>query len=151
MAFISYSDVLDGVYEQLQNLTGFVQTNDDDEIVNLLKYEPKVVNTTPLIYMLLDTAARQQKGQQTHMRYRVLIRLVLQWQENDQSELQLIPLVNEIPYRIDQDPTLGGRVNMGLAQIGDIQSGFVVISGTKYRCCDFYLDCETKSAVKSGI
>lgn len=151
MAFISYGDVIDGIYEALQNLTGFVQTNDDGDITNILTYEPKVVNTTPLIYLLLDSAARQHKGQQTHMRYRVLIRLVLQWQENDQSELQLIPLVNEIPYRIDQDPTLGRRVNMGLAQVNDIQSGFVVISGTKYRCCDFYLDCETKSQARSGI
>jgi len=151
MAFISYSDVIDGLFEALQGISGFIQLNNEGAICNLLKYEPKVIQTTPTVYMLLDNFTREHKGQITTMRYRILMRLVLQWQENDQSEIELMPFVHSIPHQIDLDPTLGGRVNLGLAQVSEAQSGFVLISQTKYRCLDFYVDAPTKSPVRSGI
>lgn len=117
----------------------------------MLKYEPRSIQATPMIYTLLDRFRRERAGQLTAMHYRILHRLVLQWQENEQSELELMPFVHSIPHSVDQDPTLAGLLVKGLAHIDDAESGFVIISNTKYRCLDFYSNVLAKADFQSGI
>lgn len=151
MSYISYSDVITGLHERLETVPGLAQLNDDGDVCNMLRYEPETIVQTPLLYSLLDTFQRDQHGQMTSMIYRVLHRIVIQWQDQEQAELELIALVNAVPASIDVDPTLGGRVDKGLARISDGATGFVVISGTQYRCLDFYSSVTTKSSMRSGI
>lgn len=151
MSFVSLSDVIDGLHERFATVPGFVQRNDDDEIVNLLSYEPRSIATTPTLYTLLDSYTRDCKGQVTTMRYRIMHRLVVQWQDNEQSERELMSWVHVFAAAVDADPTLAGRITLGLAMIKEAQSGFVSISGTKYRCLDMFADVPTKAPRNSGI
>lgn len=144
MSFIGYSDVIEGLHERYATVAALRGKP-------LLAYEPQSIQETPTLYSLLASFERSQAGQITAMRYRVMSRLILQWQDQEQAELALLPFVNSIPAAVDQDQTLGGRVNSGLARIADAETGFVIISQIKYRCIDFYADVLTKSAWKSGI
>lgn len=151
MAFVSYSQVVDGLHARFATVAGLPQLDGDGNIINILKYEPSVIQTTPTLYTLLDGFARSEGGQITTMRYRILHRLVLPWQDNEQAELALMPFVHSIPASVDLSPTLGGLITLGLARITEAQSGFVIISDTKWRCLDFFSDVPTKAPVRSGI
>jgi hypothetical protein len=85
------------------------------------------------------------------MTYRILHRVIIQWQDHEQAEIELRALVNAIAASIDVDPSLGGRVDKGLARIDGGATGFVVIGDTQYRCLDFYSHTVTKGAMRSGI
>ena len=62
-----------------------------------------------------------------------------------------LPVPDEWSAAVDDDQTLGGRITMGLARISSGQSGFVIISNTKYRCLDFFSTVPTKAPFQSGI
>lgn len=145
MSFISYQNVVDGLIECLGTIPGFTA------YWNLLDYEPDSVQSPPLIYTLLDGFTRSAQGQITIMRYRILVRLVIQWQDHQAAEQELRDRLHEIPAAIDVDPTLGGRIDRGLAEVSDGQSGFVRISNTQFRCLDYFVSAPTKSPVRSGI
>jgi hypothetical protein len=144
MAFPSYSQVVDALHVRFATVAALSGKP-------MLKYEPRSVQTTPMLYSLLFTFQRERSGQITAMRYRIMHRLLLQWQDNEQSELELMPFVNSIPHSVDQDPTLAGLLVKGVARISDAESGFIPISNSKYRCLDFYSDVLTKADFQSGI
>lgn len=144
MSFATYSQIVQALHTRFATVA-------DLSSKPLLQYEPRSVQTTPTLYSLLHTFQRERSGQITAMRYRIMHRLILQWQDNEQSELQLMPFVNSIPHSVDADPTLGGLLAMGVARIGDGESGFIIISNTKYRCLDFYSDVLSKAPFQSGI
>jgi hypothetical protein len=85
------------------------------------------------------------------MRLRLLHRLVVHWQDNEAAERALLWFVHRIPAAVDNDPTLGGLLKKGVSRISEGQSGFVVISNTKYRCLDFFTDTPTKGTYREGI
>ena len=151
MSYVSYADVVDGLHERFLTIAGFPAYNEEGVLINLLRYEPAVIHHTPTIYTLLDGFERNASGQLTAMHYRILHRLVIQWQDNEQAELALMPFVHRVPAAVDSDQTLGGRITMGLARISSGQSGFVIISNTKYRCLDFFSTVPTKAPFQSGI
>lgn len=152
MSFVSYSDVIEGLHERFLTIDGFPAYNEDGVLINLLAYEPAVVQHTPMIYSLLVGFERVKSGQLTEMRYRILHRLLIQWQDNEEAELELMPLVQRVPASVDLDPTLGGRVTLGSgAFVGRGESGFTTISTTKYRCLDFISTVSTKAPFQSGI
>lgn len=144
MSFPSYSQVVDALHVRFATVADLAGKP-------MLKYEPRSVQTTPMLYTLIDRFTRERSGQLTAMRYRILHRLVLQWQDNEQSEVQLMPFVHSIPDSIDRDPTLAGLLEKGQAHIDDAESGFVLISQTKYRCLDFYSNVLAKAPFQSGI
>lgn len=150
-AFPTAEDVIDGLHGVLVTVPGLAQLDPDGAICNVLKYEPKSIQSRPTLYSLLDSIQRETRGQVTTMRYRILHRLVFQWQENEESEKELLKFVNSVPAAIDRDSNLGGLVDLGMAKISDGSTGFVIISQTKYRCLDFFSDVLTKAAAKSGI
>lgn len=151
MSYVSYQDVVEGLHERFLTIPDFPAYNGAGDLINLLKYEPGVIHHTPTIYTLLDGFERNASGQLTAMHYRILHRLVIQWQDNEQAELELMPFVHSVPAAVDVDQTLGGRITMGLARITSAQSGFIIISQTKYRCLDFFSTVPTKAPFQSGI
>ncbi|HEU4328065.1 MAG TPA: hypothetical protein VFS21_33320 [Roseiflexaceae bacterium] len=138
----TYEDVRDGLHELFLTVPG---------IVACLNYEPLAIDQPPIIYSLLDSFERSQNGGVTAMRYRILHRLCLAWQDNEQAEAQLTTFVNAIPAVVDRNPQLAGRIPSGLARIAEAQAVWVKIGSTTYRALDCYSDVLTKAGYKSGI
>lgn len=149
--FPTYSAIVDALHARFETVPDLAQRDADDAVINILKYEPRVVHTTPLLYTLLDSFTREVKGQLVIMRYRILHRIVFQWQDNEESEAALMPFVHSVPYAVEQSMQLGGTLSLGLARITDATSGFVLISQTKYRCLDLFSQVEAKAAFGSGM
>ena len=137
----SYSQILDGLHVRLATVSG---------IKAFLKFEPTAIQTTPTLYSLLAGYERSASGQLTAMRYTTLHRLVLQWQDNKQSEAALIGFVNTIPAAIDADQTLAGLAGVALAKVVRAESGFLRIGDTTYRVLDVYSETLDKSPYQSG-
>jgi hypothetical protein len=74
----------------------------------------------------------------TTRKFRILHRLLVPWQDNEQAEIQIMPFVDSIVDALDADPTLGGVITSGYAQITDIEALWVTIGGVEYRALDFY-------------
>jgi hypothetical protein len=142
---VSYQAAIAGLKDAVETVDG----------LNLvLDYEPPSLTRLPAVYRLLDSFNRTQAGQVTVMRYRVLCRLCVRWQDNEKAEWELIPFVNSIPAAIDADPQLGGAITRGYASVAEdanANAGFVRIGGTMYRSLDVYVDIVDKDAYQSGI
>ena len=120
-------------------------------LTNIILGEPTAIESTPALYTALARFERSQHGQVTAMRYIFTHRLVIVWQDNPQAEMQLLTLLNAIPASVDLSPTLEGRIVEGLAKVTAGDAGYLEISGTLYRICDFSSDCLEKNAVRSGL
>src|SRR5690348_12912083 len=139
--YASITAIIDYLHASVFPLVaGLPQVNEDGEIINLLKYEPRSIQTSPTLYTLFDRFQRETSGQITAMKLRLLHRICVQWQDNEESERELLTFVHALPAAVDQNPTLGGLITKGIARISDGESGFVIISGTKYRSLDFFSD-----------
>jgi len=131
-----------GLYERFRTIPG---------LTNILLGEPTAIQDTPALYTALASFERSQHGQVTAMRYRFTHRLVVVWQDNPQAEMQLLTLLNAIPYSVDVSPTLGGRIVEGLAKVTAGDTGYAKIGETLYRICDLTSDVLEKAAVRSGL
>ena len=152
MSYPTLAEIIEALHETVfVSVPGLAQRNEAGEVINLLQYEPRVIHTSPVLYTLLDKFDRDTSGQVTAMKYRLLHRMVFQWQDNAESEAAMLGYVHSVPHALDLDPTLGGMLAKGLARISDAQSGFVVISNTKYRCLDFFSSITSKAPYRSGI
>lgn len=138
----TYDEVVDGMHERLLTVPG---------INACLDYEPGQIDQPPIIYSLLDGFERSTTGKLTTMRYRILHRLVIAWQDNEQAERQLRSFVNAIPAAVDADAQLGGRIGSGLARIADAQAVWAKIGNPIWRCLDCYSEVVVKAPYKSGI
>lgn len=149
---MSYSAVVTGLIERFRNgVPGLAQVDGAGNLVNILSYEPTSIQTTPTLYLLLDSFTRTQSGQVTAMRYRILARLCVKWQDNPTAETELIPFVNSIAAAVDVDPYLGGRVASGGTSVSDGQGTFVNIGGVLYRSLDTFVEVVDKAPWESGI
>lgn len=138
----SYDDVVAGMHERFLTVPGINACFD---------YEPRTIDQPLIIISLLDSFERNQTGQVTSMRYRILHRLVVAWIDVEESERQLASFVNTIAAAVDADAQLGGRIQSGLARIADAKAVWVRYGDTTYRCLDCYSDVLTKGPYKSGI
>jgi hypothetical protein len=120
-------------------------------LTNIILGEPTAIQSAPALYTALVRFERTQHGQVTAMRYMFVHRLVIQWQDNPQAEMQLLTLLNAIPASVDVSPTLGGRIVEGLAKVTAGDAGYARIGDVLYRICDFTGDCLEKAAVRSGL
>jgi hypothetical protein len=125
----TYAAIVDGLHTALAGVSG---------IDVVLDYAPTSVHETPLMYSILDSVEITQGGQLTTRKFRILHRLLVPWQDNEQAEIQIEPFVDSVVDAIDADPTLGGVLVKGLAQITDIEALWVTIAGVEYRALDFY-------------
>lgn len=143
---MSYESVVDGLHERFATVSG---------IELLLKYEPTSLQKLPAIYTLLDSYTREYEGhsQLVSVHYRILNRLCIRWQDNEKSELELMPFVNSIASAVDADPHLGGRLTAtgGKAKITDATSGWFPVGDTVYRILDIYADVWERGEFGGGI
>ena len=71
--YASLTDIIDYLHASVFPLVaGLPQRNEADEIINLLKYEPRSIQTSPTLYTLLDGFKRDTSGQVTAMKFRLL-------------------------------------------------------------------------------
>jgi hypothetical protein len=124
-----YADIIDGLHAVFDGVSGL-------DVV--LDYAPTAVHDTPLLYSILDSVEITRGGQMTTRKFRILHRLLVPWQDNEQAEIQIMPFVDSIVDALDADPTLGGVITSGYAQITDIEALWVTIGGVEYRALDFY-------------
>ena len=135
---MSYPATIAGLKERLESVDG----------LNLvLDYEPTSLQRLPAVYILLDSF--RQVGELPVYIYRILVRLLVRWQDNEKAEWELMPFVNSIPAAIHADPTLGGLLVGGRANVdpdAPAIAGFVRIGGTMYRSLDVYLMVKDREA-----
>lgn len=124
-----YADIIDGLHDVFAGVSGL-------DVV--LDYAPTAVHETPMLYSILDSVEVSKGGQMTTRKFRILHRLLVPWQDNEQAELQIMPFVDSIPDALDANPTLNGTITSGYAQITDIEALWVTIAGVEYRALDFY-------------
>lgn len=137
-----YDDAVTGVVERLQSVSA---------LKAVLKYVPATIQAAPLAWVIYDSHKRRSSGPTTIVNYRLRVTVALSWQDTEQSEGELIPLINEVPAAIDQDPQLGGRVTEGVATQPDATGGWYTIGGVTYRTIDFYVEVPEAGAYQSGI
>lgn len=125
-----YDDLLEGLHEC------FLTLNDFDR-VQLLKEQPKTVHTSPLLYSVLETVQYEEEMQLQVERFTTLHRVVIQWQEPETAEKLLRRLVTDLPYTVEQDFRLGGRITRGGAIVNFVRPGFVYVAKIPFRSLDF--------------
>jgi hypothetical protein len=135
-----YSDIIATLVEKAQAMGVFH---------NVLDYEPKAVAIAPMGYFFLAGWNRNQRGGVITMNYDITFRAVLPWADNEQTEHDLMPLVNQIPTAFEEDMTLGGdrrisQVSLGVAEYRNI-------SGTTYRTMDTTISVRENAAVGDGV
>ena len=82
----------------------------------------------------------------TGMRHIFAARLVIQWVDNSQAEMQLITLLDQIPAALDLDPHLSGLMHSGAAYCDTGVTGFASIGGVLYRIVDYQITVLEKIA-----
>lgn len=132
---VSYQDIVEGLQDRFETVT---------DLETVLAYVPTSIGSTPMMYLLLDSATTERSGQVLAVRYRVLARLVVLWQDNEQAELEVMPLVDAIIGAVEADPHLGGALNSGYARINEVDAGWDELGGVTYRVVDFFADVLAK-------
>lgn len=126
---MSYADVVEGLHERLATVSA---------LKVVLDYVPTSVQDCPIVWSALDSMKVTRSGQVRAVTYRTLHRVAVRWQDNEQAELEVIPLVDAIPAAVEADPHLGGRLVSGFAEIDECQLQWGTIGGIEYRLLDFY-------------
>ena len=129
---MSYSTVLTALHTAFATVSG---------IQVILKYEPRAVQETPLMYSMLDSVDvlnEELYVTTPDYKYRVMHRLLFKWQENEQSELELIPYVNSIPEAVFASTTLNGGALK--SYVTNIDAGWVDVANVQYRSLDFFTE-----------
>ena len=126
---MSYAAVSEGLNAAIATVTA---------LKAVLGYEPTSVQTSPMVYSLLDGFDRQVTGLTVRVTYRTLHRLCIRWQDPETSEEQVRTLADAIAEAVEADPKLGGRMRPGDAQITRGDAGWAQIGNTTCRIVDFY-------------
>lgn len=145
---MTWADVLPKLQERLETVAGltYVQCG-----------APTAVHDTPMAFFLYGNGARPPGGQVKIDQYVVLIRVLVQWQDNKEAELELAPFITSIPDAFKPYPgpsggaylaTLDGTVND--SRITDIRSasgadGWYQVGDTIYRSVLFELSLTDKT------
>jgi hypothetical protein len=111
---------------------------------SVLDYEPARVDATPMAYVLFDASSILPAGQLSARHFRPLVRVVVQWVDNEQAERQIAQFVDQVIAAVDADPFLGGAITSGYARVIEQQGVFVVINKTTYRALDCTIDALSK-------
>lgn len=120
-------------------------------VAQVLGYEPSSIQQTPMIYVLLDRFDRTVAGQMTSMKYRLVCRVVVPWQDNEQAEIQLDPFVNRVAAAIDANPSLSGTITGGVTKTVEGEAVFVTVGGTLYRALDVFVELPDKGPYRGGL
>jgi hypothetical protein len=126
---MSYETIVEGLHERLVTVTA---------LKAVLDYVPTSVQDSPVVWSVLADMKITRTGQVVAKPYRILHRVAIQWQDNEQAELAALPLVDSIPDAVEADPHLGGRLVSGMAEINECEAGWATIGGLEFRLLDFY-------------
>ncbi len=126
---MSYANVVEGLNAAIATVPG---------IKAVLDYEPTSVQTSPLVYSILDGFDRQVTGLTARVTYRTMHRLCIRWQDPEASEELVRSLADAVAEAVEADPKLGGRLRPGDAQITRGDAGWAQIGNTTCRIVDFY-------------
>lgn len=122
-----------GLYERFLTIEG---------LQAILLGEPTSIQSTPLLYagyasadqIMRSTEPARNLDGLTHI---FGVRLVFDYQDNPQAEMQLLTLADSVPYAINLDPRLGNRLHGGIAKSTLALGGFARIADKLYRVLDF--------------
>lgn len=125
--------VWQGLVERFQTIEG---------LTAIVLGEPTSIQSTPLLYagyasadqIMRSTAPARNLDGITHL---FGVRLVFDYQDNPQAEMQLLTLADSVPYAINLDPRLGNRLHGGIASSTAALGGFARIADKLYRVLDF--------------
>ena len=141
---LGYTLVKDALIARLKTIEGM-----GDESV--LGYEPASVHRGPLMYVLFDGYTRSHAPQVTGMTYKLLVRVLVPWQDNEGSELLLDDTVNAIPAAIDADPRFLGLTTINSAEVTDAVGVFVNVGGALCRAHDVTVEVLEKGPYQGGL
>lgn len=130
-----YADIVAGVVARLQTI---------EALISVLDYEPTAIHEAPAAYVLFDESTVTGAGQRSVRRYRLLVRCVVAWVDNDAAEREIARLVDDVIRVIDEDPQFGGAIPDGMARVVDQQGVFVRIGNTTYRALDSFVEAVLK-------
>jgi hypothetical protein len=120
-----------------------------DGIAAIVLGEPSSVQATPLLYAAYAGAdqifrssapARNLDG----ITHTFAVRLVFDYQDNPQAEMQLLHLADSVPAAINEDPRLDDRLYSGIASSTAALSGFARIADKTYRILEFTVTVKEK-------
>ena len=126
---MSYATVLAGLHARLATVPG---------LNAVLDYIPTSVHEPPILYSRLERGSITLSGQLQATTYRILHRVVIRWQDNEQAEIEANAFMASVPAAVNADPWLGGTLTSGSAYILEWDSGFAEIGEITYRVLDFY-------------
>jgi len=126
---MSYLTVVAGMHARLATVTA---------LKAVLDYVPTSVQDSPVLWSCLAGMKIERRGQIVAVTYRILHRVAIQWQDNEQAEMEAIPLVDAIPAAVEADPHLGGLLVSGFAEINECDPGWATIGDKEWRILDFF-------------
>lgn len=137
---MSYPSILRGLVEVLEGVSGTRA---------VLTYEPQAIDEAPTGYLLFDKASRKTQGGVVAVKYRILYRLCLAWQDNASAEQSIGYFINPICQAIDNNAQLHGAITSGMAAVSEedgAQTGVIVnIGGVEFRALDTYIEVLEKA------
>ena len=118
-----------GLFERFQTIEG---------LKAIILGEPTTIQETPLLYAAYASASQIMRSQAPARNldgivHEFAVRLVFDYQSNPDAEMQLLTLADSVPYAINLDARLGGRLTGGVASCSSAISGFVLIASKLYR------------------
>lgn len=118
--------------------------------LTVLRYEPGAVVVPRCLYFLLDGFDRLYQGQMVGMRYRVIARIAVRWQDNAAAETELADLINPVCIAFDPDAT-DPLVPAGENRVLTGEAGYIDIGSTRYRYCDVIVQVTEKGVFRNGV
>lgn len=135
-----YIDIRDGLH------TVYATVLAPDQV---LRFEPTMVTSTPLLFSTLATYSREGSGPIQH-RYDLYSYLVVAYQHPAGAEQALEVLIDPLIDAVDADPKLGGVLNAsgqrygGQAWVSSVVTGFLRIGSILCRSFQITTTVEVK-------
>jgi hypothetical protein len=125
-----YGLLLEGLHDCFLTLSAFDRGQ-------LLKHSPSSVQTSPLLYSMLQNYEKHFEGNLVVETFTTLHRVCIAWQDHQTAEDWVIKLVTEIPDSVERDDRLSGKIRGGRAIVNFGRSGFARIAEMEFRVLDF--------------
>lgn len=143
---IAYSVIHEALYAVLAAIPAIRQLGPGGEVVNVLRYIPKTISTSPLVYIRNTTARRPARGT---IFYTFEVRLTVMMQDKEGAEALFVTLLSAIPDALPPGSTLNGvfASTPGQAWASDWATETYQTESGVIRACDFQIIVEDKSGL----
>lgn len=153
---MSWAAILPAIVTRLATVDGLAPLIEGSETIARVKSgEPTQIEAVPYAYVLFNGFTPVNQGQVQGKQYEALIRVLVPWEDDADSEATLAPFVDRIPAAFDPKgrdadgrplATLGGVCNVAqiMSATSGEQGGFHTVRDTVYRAVDFTLRCTKK-------